>query len=362
MKMCVRALQGRSVEVDSVPTGRAAVRRPALAVMGLALIAASTAACTSSGAGGNEDEASGGYPSESLQIMVPASPGGGYDQMARSVQQAMTESGVVDKSIQVYNVPGAGGTVGVSQLASQHKGDPHQLMAMGLVLVGSQKTTGANVTVEDDTTPIAQLASDYLAMVVLPDSPIKTLKDLTDRLKDDPSSVAIAGSSTGSVEHVFMGKLAEAIGVEPTKLNYVPYESGGEQTTSLLSGDTEVNITGVSETVAQLDSGKARAIAVSSPERLDGVDAPTFVEEGYDDELVVANWRGLVAAPGLSEEEQEAIVSLVAEMREKPEWSAILESRGWYDTYKGGDEFEEFLQEESDRMEEALIALGLIDG
>jgi putative tricarboxylic transport membrane protein len=301
------------------------------------------------------------YPTEAIRIMVPASAGGGYDQLARSVQQALTTSGLVDGSVQVYNVPGAGGTVGVSQIASQYKGDPHQLLAMGLVLVGSQKTTAARVTVEDDTTPIAELASEYITIVVRDDSPIKSLSDLVGMIKEDPHSVNIAGSSAGSVEHVVMASFAKAIGVDPTELNYVPFESGGEQTTSLMSGDTDVNITGVSETIVQLDAGEMRALVVSSPERLEGVDAPTFVEEGFDDTLVVANWRGILAPPGLSKEQQSAIVDLVAEMRETPEWTKILETRKWDDTYKSGDDFATFLQSESDRMDGALSSLGLIN-
>lgn len=323
------------------------------AVLGLAL---ATTACQAGTKSGSAES----YPSEQIRIMVPAAAGGGYDQMGRSVQQALTQSNLVDGNIQVYNVPGAGGTSGLSQFAKQHKGDPHQLMAMGLVLVGSQKTTDAEVTVEGGTTPIAQLASEYITVVVKNDSPIKSLSDFTDRIKADPKSVAIGGSVTGSIDHVVMATLAEAVGVAPTDLNYVPYESGGEQTTSLLSGDVDVAVSGVEEFATQLQSGEMRALVISSPERLPGVDAPTFIEEGYGKELVVANWRGLLAPPGISDQQRDAIVSLVEKMRATEEWKKVLESRRWDDTYKGGTEFATFLNEESARMDKALKSLGLI--
>lgn len=334
-------------------------RRNVTIVASMAAVLLGATACQS-----NQTEAGSaeGYPSEPLSIMVPASPGGGYDQLARSVQQSLTESGLIEDNIQVYNVPGAGGTAGLTQFISEHEGDPHQLMAMGLVLVGSQKTTAAPVTVEDNTTPVAELAAEYITFVVRDDSPIGSLTDFVDRIKADPASVNIGGSSSGSIEHVVMGTLAEAIGVDPTALNYVPYESGGEQTTSLLSGDTDITITGISETKAQLDSGEMRALVVTSEEPIEGVDAPTFLEEGYDESLVVANWRGLLAPPGISDEQKNAIVELLEEMRGTAEWAEILETRGWDDTFKGGDEFSTYLQSESDRMEQALKSLGLING
>lgn len=334
-------------------------RRHATIAASAAVILLGATACGGTEAEGGSAE---DYPSEPLSIMVPASPGGGYDQLARSVQQSLTESGLVEDNIQVYNVPGAGGTAGLTQFVSEHEGDPHQLMAMGLVLVGSQKTTAAPVTVEGDATPVAELASEYITFVVREDSPFTSLSDFVEKIKADPASVNIGGSSSGSIEHVVMGTLAEAIGVDPTELNYVPYESGGEQTTSLLSGDTDITITGISETKAQLDSGEMRALVVTSDEPIEGVDAPTFLEEGYDESLVVANWRGLLAPPGITDEEQAAIVDLLDQMRESPEWTEILETRGWDDTFKGGEEFETHLQSESDRMEQALKSLGLIDG
>lgn len=334
---------------------RAAFRRPA-AVAAVLCLALGATACQAGAKSGNADQ----YPSQQIRIMVPAAPGGGYDQMGRSVQQALTQSKLVPGNVQVYNVPGAGGTTGLSQFAKQYKGNPHQLMAMGLVLVGSQKTTDAEVKVETGTTPIAELASEYVTVVVKKDSPINSLSDLTDRLKADPKSVAIGGSVTGSIDHVVMATLAESLGITPKDLNYVPYESGGEQTTSLLSGDVGVAVSGVEEFATQLKSGEMRALAVSSPERLPGVNAPTFVEEGYGKELVVANWRGILAPPGLSDQQRDAVVGLVEKMRGTEEWKKILKSRGWDDTFKGGAAFQAFLNDESGRMDKALKSLGLI--
>jgi putative tricarboxylic transport membrane protein len=300
------------------------------------------------------------YPTKPLTITVPAAPGGGYDQLGRSVQQGLMTSGLVEGNIQVFNNPGAGGMLGLNQFVEDEEGDPYQLLSMGVVLLGAEKTSDLDVTVEGDTTPIAQLASSYLTIVVRADSDLKTINDLADRLADDPGSVSIAGSVTGSLEQILMGLLAESVGADPTAIKYVAYENASEQTTSLLSGDADVSVTGISETQAQLDDGSLRALVVTSEERVDGVDAPTFAEAGLSGDLVMANWRGVVAPAGITDEERDQIVDLITQMRETDEWQELLTAHLWSDTFKSGDEFATFLNSESDRIGGALESLGLI--
>jgi len=316
---------------------------------------ASLSACQS--AGTEEGEAA--YPAKPLTITVPAAPGGGYDQLGRSVQQALTTSGLVSGNIQVFNNPGAGGMLGLNQFVEDETGDPYQLLSMGVVLLGAEKTSDLDVTVESDTTPIAQLASSYLTIVVRADSDITSINELADRLADDPGSVSIAGSVTGSLEQILMGLLAESVGADPTAIKYVAYENASEQTTSLLSGDADVSVTGISETQAQLDDGSVRALVVTSDERVDGVDAPTFAEAGLSDDLVMANWRGVVAPSGITDAQRDQIVDLIQRMRETDEWKELLESHLWSDTFLAGDEFAAFVDSESERIGGALESLGL---
>src|ERR1700754_3228713 len=235
---------------------RSRARLAAVAAVVCALVPAAcqaeTSGSTGGDGGGGED-----FPSEPFTITVPSGPGGGLDQLGRSVQQALTQSGLVDGNIQVFNNPGAGSMLGLNQFVREEAGDPYQLLAVSAVILGAEKTSDIEVTLEGDTTPIAELASEYLTIVTRADSPYATLADLVDALKADPSAVNIVGSVAGSLEQVLMGLLAQAEGIDPADLNYVPYENASEQVTALLSGDADVSVMGISEILPQIDDGSA---------------------------------------------------------------------------------------------------------
>jgi putative tricarboxylic transport membrane protein len=158
-----------------------------------------------------------------LKIMAPAAPGGGWDQTARSMQQALTQGGIV-KNVQVTNVPGAGGSIGIAQFVNGAKGDGTQLMVMGYVMVGALLTNKSPVTL-DQTTPIARLTGEYEAIVVPANSPIKNAKDLAAAVKADPAKVTWAGGSAGGVDHIAVALFAKAVGADPTKINYIPFSA-----------------------------------------------------------------------------------------------------------------------------------------
>ncbi len=314
--------------------------------------------CQAAGGGA----ADGTFPSEPFTITVPSGPGGGLDQLGRSVQLALTQGGLVEGNIQVYNNPGAGSMLGLNQFVREEEGDPYQLLAVSAVILGAEKTSDIKVTVEGDTTPIAELASEYLTIVTRSDSKIKTINDLVDALKDDPKKVNIVGSVAGSLEQVLIGLLAQSENIDPADINYVPYENASEQVTALLSGDADISVMGISEILSQIQDGSVVPLVVSSPERIDGVDAPTFEEAGLSADLTMANWRGIVGPPGISDEDRDAIVALLDKMRETDEWKEILKAKSWADTFKGGDDFAAYLNSESDRIGSALKGLGLLDG
>ena len=226
-------------------------------------------------------------------ILAPANPGGGWDQTARTMQQVLQDAGI-SESVQVQNVPGAGGTVGLAQFASQASGDPSQLIVGGYVMVGAILTNQSPVTLED-VTPIARLTGEYEAIVVPADSEIQDIGQLVEMLKADPGSVSWAGGSAGGVDHIAVGLLAKAAGVDPTLINYVAFSGGGEALAAILGGQVTAGISSLGEFREQAEAGELRILAVSSPEPIEGVDAPTLKEAGFDVE--VQNWR-MVAAPG----------------------------------------------------------------
>jgi putative tricarboxylic transport membrane protein len=293
-------------------------------------------------------------PSE-LTIMAPAGPGGGWDQTARSMQQALQEGGIVS-NVQVINVPGAGGTVGLAQFVNNSRGSAENLIVGGYVMVGAIIANQAPVTLAD-VTPIARLTGEYEAVVVPANSDIQTMGDLVAKLKEDPGSVSWAGGSAGGVDHILVGQIAEAAGVDPTTINYIPYSGGGEALAAILGDQVTAGVSGTGEWQGQIESGDLRLLAVSSAERLAGFDAPTLMESGLDVET--QNWRMVSAPPDIGEEEKAMLVDTVGQMANSTAWQTILEQKGWENTFLAGDDFQAYLQEQIEKTTAILQGLGI---
>ena len=292
----------------------------------------------------------------SLRIMAPAGPGGGWDGTARSMQQVLMASGIA-KSAQVTNVTGAGGTIGLAQLATSEAGKGDILMVMGLVMVGSILTNDAPVGL-DQSTPIARLTAEYEVIVVPASSPFQTLADLVTAFQADPGAVSFAGGSAGGIDHILVGLLAGETGVDPTAINYIPYSGGGEALAAILGSQVSAGVSGYSEWAGQIEAGELRVLSISSPERIEGIDAPTMIEQGVN--LDIANWRGVVAAPGLSAADRDALVATVDALVASDQWQAALTANNWLDAYMGGDEFAAYLDNEMTRVTEVLKGIGLV--
>lgn len=296
------------------------------------------------------------YPTEVINIMAPAAPGGGWDQTARAMQTALSKS--TGQNVQVYNVPGAGGTVGLAQFVNDHKGNPHQFMVSGLVMVGAIQTNKSPVTL-DQVTPIATLTTEWEAIVVPASSKYETLQQLIEDFKANPTSISWGGGSAGGTDHILVGLIAKAAGVDPTQINYVAFAGGGEATAAILSGAVSAGVSGLSEFRDQVTAGEMRLLAVSSEEAIEGVDAPTIKEAGLD--VALANWRGVFAPPDLPAEQQAAVVAAIQKMHDTPEWQQALEQNGWTDFFRTGEEFASFLQTERTRVEGILKEIGLVE-
>ncbi len=323
--------------------------RPTAFAAAACVLALTLAGCGSATEGGSATAL------DRLRIMAPAAPGGGWDLTSRTAQQAMEKGGVAD-TVEVFNVPGAGGTIGLSRLAGE-RGNGNLLMTTGLVMVGAVQTNESQRTLRD-VTPIARLTSAYEVIVVPASSPHKNLGDLVAAWKKDPGSVAIAGGSAGGVDQILAGLLAKKVGITPSKVNYVAFSGGGQSLAAILGGKVDAGISGLSEYVGQIKAGKLRALAISSPEPLEGVDIPTIEQAGVD--LSLANWRGFVAPPGLKPDEKKALVEAVREMRGTQRWQQALEKNNWKDSFLTGEKFGAFLDSERKRVTGVLKELGLV--
>lgn len=288
-----------------------------------------------------------------LTIMAPANPGGGWDQTARSMQSVLQEAGIVP-NVQVINVGGAGGTIGLAQFVNNAKGDPTKLIVGGYVMVGAIIANKSPVTL-DDVTPIARLTGEYDAIVVPANSPIKTLRELIDKLKADPGSVSWAGGSAGGVDHIAVGLLAKAAGVDPTKINYVPYSGGGEALAAILGEQVTAGISGYGEFEGPIKEGQLRLLAMTGG--AGGADRPTLKEQGIDVE--VQNWRMVAAPPGITAEQKADLVATTEQMVKSEPWKKVLESKGWLDTYLVGEDFEKYLDEQVASTTQILKDLGI---
>ncbi|MEU0117499.1 tripartite tricarboxylate transporter substrate binding protein [Streptomyces bobili] len=325
-----------------------------------ALATVSMLAVSACGATAEKEESGGGSgsgkPVSGLRIMVPNTPGSGYDVTARTVAQVMQDAKVAS-GVQVYNLPGAGGTVGLQRLVNE-KGNGKLAMQMGLGVVGAAYTSKSAATLTD-TTPIAKLIEEAGAIVVSKDSPYKTIDDLVTAWKKDPRKVAVGGgSSPGGPDHLLPMQLAKAVGIEPKLVNYVGYDGGGELLPAVLGDKVAFGASGFGEFLDQIEAGQLRVLAVTSAEPIDAVkDAPTLKSSGID--LVFTNWRGIVAPPGITDEQKETWVDSLTRMHDSQQWKSELTKRGWTDAFVTGDEFGSFLKEQDTSVADLLTELGL---
>jgi putative tricarboxylic transport membrane protein len=291
---------------------------------------------------------------KSMKIVAPAGPGGGYDQLARAIQEILTGEKLAT-SVQVLNVPGAGGTVGLAQFVNSRERDP-ALMVAGLGLVGATFINKSPVNLEQ-TTPLARLQGEYQPLFVAADSPIKTVGDLISKFKENPGSVSWGGFAHGSPDHLLSGLVVKAAGGDVKKMNYIPVGTGGEMLPLVMSGKVTVATGGLNEVAGQFKAGKLRPIGMSSPERLPGVDIPTFREQGVDATLV--NWRGVMAPANINGEDKQSLEAAVAKLVQSDRWKKLLQGREWVDLYMPSDQFATFLKDEQTRVSALLKDLGL---
>ncbi|HEU0204343.1 MAG TPA: tripartite tricarboxylate transporter substrate binding protein [Burkholderiaceae bacterium] len=288
-----------------------------------------------------------------LKIMIPANPGGGWDQTARQLAAAM-QSGKLVQSVQFDNKGGAAGTLGLAQFVNSAKGDPNALMVGGMVMVGGIITNKSPVDLSM-VTPVARLTSEYEVIVVPASSPHKTMGDLVKAFKANPGAVAWGGGSAGGTDHILAGLIAKAVGADPTKVNYVPFKGGGEAIAAIAGGHVTAGISGLGEFSEQIKGGRMRGLAVSGPEKLEGI--PTLKEQGID--VVLGNWRGVFGAPGITPAQRDALVNLVKAATETPAWKETLNKMGWSPWFLGGEEYKRFLDEDIKRISSILEGLGL---
>lgn len=294
---------------------------------------------------------------EPAKVMVPAGAGGGYDTTARLTMKMLETSGLFKDGAVFTNKPGAGGTLGLGEFIRNNKGQDNAVMAMGVILLGAIAVTKGAPQISE-TTPLARLTFEYNGIAVPTNSPITSVQGLIDALKANPGAVPFGGGSAGGVDHIIAGLLAKHAEVGAARVNYIPYSSGAEAVTQLAGGKLAVLIQGASELKALADAGRVRLIAVTSPTRLPGIDAPTLLESRV--EIAMGNWRGIVGAPGMPAEARKIWVERMEKLTAMPEWKAELAKNGLQSAFLGGDAFGKFMDTENGRIRPVLAEMGLM--
>lgn len=292
---------------------------------------------------------------DTLQLFVPAAPGGGWDQTARTIEAVLRANNAI-RTAQVTNVPGAGGVVGLPQFLNQWRGRPNALMVGGMVMVGAIIANKAAVKLTN-TQPVARLTGEFEVLVVPPNSPFKTAADFAAALKADPAKVPVAGGSAGGTDHIMLGMIGKAVGVSASRLSYVAFAGGGPAQAALLGGHVAAGISGWGEFSEQVKAGKLRALGISADARQAGVDIPTLKEQGIDVELF--NWRGVFAPPGVTPAQHGAMVALIDAMTKSDAWKAECAKRDWTSIPLLGEAYAKYVESETVRIEAILKDLGL---
>ena len=291
-----------------------------------------------------------------LKVMIPANPGGGWDTTGRALGKALQDAGVAS-AVTFENKGGAAGAIGLAQFVNAAKGDGNSIMVMGAVMLGGIITGKPPVTVTQ-ATPLARLTSEYNVFVVPAESPLKTMKDVVEQMKKDIGSVKWGGGSRGSTEHIAAAMLAREVGLDASKVNYVPFRGGGEAVAAILGNNVTVVGSGYNEFQQYIESGKMRAIAVTSPARLKGINVPTMKELGFNVEI--GNWRGVYGAPGITPDQTKALIDMLVKATKSKSWTESLDKNGWMPALLTGKEFADFVDREFASLRATMVKAGMV--
>ena len=295
-------------------------------------------------------------PERNVEIIVPSGPGGGTDRTGRTVQ-ALLESGQLLEKSSVVNKPGAGGGLGLLYL-NAHPGDAH-FVSVSQVPLLTNHITGVSKLTYSDVTPLAQLYSEYVVFAVRADSPIRTGKELIDRLRQDPQSVSIGVTSLGGTSHMAAGLVVRRAGGDGRRLKIVVFKGGGEVTTALLGGHVDVAPAPVGNLLPQIRAGKLRALAITSPQRMprELAQIPTWREQGID--AVFDTWRGMIGPPAMTPAQIAFWDHTLMRLTQREEWKKDLAQNYWGDNYLRNDAARRYLAQEYQEFKALLSDLAL---
>lgn len=297
-------------------------------------------------------------PDQRIEILVGVSAGAGSDTTARWMHKLLTEKKLIDAPAAVVNRPGGGGTIALTHL-SQQPGNAHWVMVTSPTMLTNHITGRSNLNYTD-VTPLAQAGSEFVVFSVRTESPIKTARELADRLKADPGSLSFAvGNSTGSHNHIATAQVTRGVGADAKRLKVVAFGGSAEGVAALLGGHIDVTASPPSVMLQHVKAGRARFLAVASEKRLSGElsNVPTWKELGI--QAVASNWRSVIGPRGLTEDQVRYWDGVFAKMVSLPEWKKDLEDKLVEPTYYNSRDTRKLMEQEYAALSATLNDLGL---
>jgi len=296
-------------------------------------------------------------PEKAVELIAMNAPGGGSDRTLRIMASIMQERRHLEVPVNVVNKPGGGGSIAYAYL-NQHPGDGHYLqLASKSLLTNHIAGRGPSYT---EFTPVAFLFGEYVSVTVKPDSPLKSGKDMIERLKKDPGALSFGiATSLGNPNHQGIANALKAAGVDIKKLRTVIFPSGGAASTAMLGGHVDVVPITAAFAASMARQGQVRLLAVAAPARLPDVlaEVPTWREQGYD--AVVSNWRGMVGPKGMSPAQIAYWEQALLRFTESEEWKKELEKNFWQSEYMRGADMRKYLDRDNAEARAFLTELGL---
>lgn len=291
-----------------------------------------------------------------LEFTAVSGAGSGLDQTSRAMQAALEKEKLASR-IQVDLKPGGSGTVGLAHFITTKKGSGTSILVASKAQMMAVDMNKSPVTF-DQVRPLARLIGEYVVIVVPAKSEIKTLADLTAKMKSNPTSVSWAGGTAGSADHLLVGVYAQKAGVDISKVNYIPHAGGGEAIAAILGGHVTAGVSTYGEFSEHIKNGGMRAIGISSPKPVPGIDVPTLASQGMD--IEVLNWRGLFVPADISDADYAELNDMMTKLVASNSWKETLKERSWFDIYLDGDKFGEFFKQDQAQAREVLKAIGLL--
>lgn len=275
-----------------------------------------------------------------LRIVIPANPGGGWDQTGRALGTALQTTKLVER-VQYENIGGKAGTIGLTQFVERYSSSPNTVLIAGMVMLGGIALQRPAVDLSR-VAAIAELTSDYMVVAVPAASPIKSVKDLAARLASPDFKATVVGGSAGGVDHMLMGMMLRASHGVADNYSYLATSSGADAVRALTEGKAQIGISGYSEFRSAIEAGTIRALAISSRRAKSSL--PSLHEGGIDTEL--ANWRGVFAPSGIAPAHMATLSTLIERAAKSPDWADLVRRNDWQSSYRAGADFRGFIETE----------------